>query len=390
MKKVTKSMIISLSGVLLIGCTQHKENNEPVSKVHESMSVSKKPKVSIEHAKTQEVVSKKKLKEDVIDYDVVYKDILNRYAHYMKLKNEGNLKKYLEAIKTAEKKENFMLMNFYESPSDFLMKYDYVDINHDGKKELIIGNEGIIFAIYYLTDDIASMGNNYPQFAVAGGVAATRGGTRISLNIYQDGTIIVTNIPGVNVESYQLTSHKLEKQREETIENYDEDSIKAAVGVTALQVDLSQFTWKSLPEVKDVGATDIQSTTMNIDAISEGDFSSIAGTWQRSTGQKITFDNNGTLNEGQHVALDISNIKTNGFLESSMAPNNPAPGSQGLTFIPAGVKFHPYATFMKHMDETEAQEKIDSFIDPSDITKDRIWMGQRIPLGDNEFYYKVD
>ena len=110
---------------------------------------------------------------------------------------------------------------------------------------------------------------------------------------------------------------------------------------------------------------------LDLQAIKNGDYTSIKGTWVNRLGYTLIFDENGLVSDKEVV--DFSRLKDeNGILRVGIQPKEPGPGGAVLAFIPAGVTF-PYSTS-----------------DPSQIDRDRLWAGQALSDDPADFYYKLD
>ncbi|MGT2929187.1 DUF6287 domain-containing protein [Streptococcus dentasini] len=84
------------------------------------------------------------------------------------------------------------------------------------------------------------------------------------------------------------------------------------------------------------------SSSINVSAIANGDFSSVAGTWQNANGDTLVFDNNGLVSDTQFIqSQGVSGEKalfTIGQKDSEV-------GSAALFMIPKGVASTAGATF---------------------------------------------
>ena len=110
---------------------------------------------------------------------------------------------------------------------------------------------------------------------------------------------------------------------------------------------------------------------LNLQAIQNGDYTTLKGTWANRLGYSLKFNENGLVSDNETV--DFSRLKDeNGILRVGIQPKIPGPGGAVLAFIPAGVTF-PYSTS-----------------DPSQIDYDRLWVGQSIANDPASFYYKID
>ena len=120
---------------------------------------------------------------------------------------------------------------------------------------------------------------------------------------------------------------------------------------------------------------------MDINAIQNGDFSSIAGTWKNGKGYTMTFDKNGLVSDTERVDIENSKV-TDGYLKSSTGPKSGVGvGGGAIAFLPKGVSLTGSV-----MSSSETAD------DQSDKTKERLWMGQQLngTTDDSYFFYKVD
>ncbi|WP_225750129.1 DUF6287 domain-containing protein [Streptococcus sp. Marseille-Q4154] len=98
-------------------------------------------------------------------------------------------------------------------------------------------------------------------------------------------------------------------------------------------------------------------------AILNGDFSTVAGTWRNGIGHEFTFDKKGLVNAGN---INKASIGSDGSISFSISTG--ATG-YGMTIYPAGAT-------IKWVD--------------SDLSKNRIIAGQNAPHSSKQVYYKVD
>lgn len=110
---------------------------------------------------------------------------------------------------------------------------------------------------------------------------------------------------------------------------------------------------------------------LDLQAIKNGDYTTLKGTWVNRLGYTLIFDENGLVSDTEVV--EFSRLKEeNGFLRVGVQPKIPAPGGYVLAIIPARVTLS-YSTS-----------------DPSQIDRDRLWAGQSIADNPADFYYKID
>lgn len=109
--------------------------------------------------------------------------------------------------------------------------------------------------------------------------------------------------------------------------------------------------------------TNAKSQKIDEQAILNGDFTTVSGTWRNENGQKFTFDKNGLVNSGKIEKVGIGN---NGSINFSIQA-----GSTGY-----GMSIYPAGTTITWVD--------------SDLSKNRLIAGQVAPSSSKEVFYKVD
>ena len=109
--------------------------------------------------------------------------------------------------------------------------------------------------------------------------------------------------------------------------------------------------------------THSKSQKIDEQAILNGDFSTLVGTWRNGLGQEFTFDKNGLVNSGN---IEKSSIGNDGSINFSVRTGNTG---FGMIIYPAG-------TTMKWVD--------------SDPSKNRLIAGQAAPTSSEQVFYKVD
>ena len=122
-----------------------------------------------------------------------------------------------------------------------------------------------------------------------------------------------------------------------------------------------------------------KSSGMNIQEIQNGDFSSIAGTWKNGLGWVLEFDKDGLTGKG--FVTDGSGVvdrinPDHGYISGGIHSSKPnTAGGAAISFLPAGTPMKP--------DSNQNS-------DPSDTSKDRIWVGQQYIWDTDSFFYRVD
>lgn len=126
-------------------------------------------------------------------------------------------------------------------------------------------------------------------------------------------------------------------------------------------------------------ASSKKSSGMNLQEIQNGNFSSIAGTWENGLGWTLEFNKDGLTGKG--FVTDGSGvvdrvISDHGYISGGIHSSNPnTAGGAAISFLPAGTAMKPDS---------------DQNSDPSDTSKDRIWVGQQYIWNSNSFFYRVD
>lgn len=116
---------------------------------------------------------------------------------------------------------------------------------------------------------------------------------------------------------------------------------------------------------------------MDLEAIANGDYSSIAGVWQDAKGNKLVFNNKGLVSqelEGYGASLTDYGTASEGIYGGR-------DGGFLLEYIPAGVTIG---------DQVDDQGQV-VFKDTSDASKNRLWsgVGQASFAEQGSFYYHV-
>lgn len=146
-----------------------------------------------------------------------------------------------------------------------------------------------------------------------------------------------------------------------TTEQVSTTSTTATTSLTTSQDSVTTIT-EEKPSTQQEQA---QSKSQEIDAqaIQNGDFSTLVGTWRNGFGQEFTFDKNGLVNSGNIEKVSLGNDGSINFSVRS--------GNTGF-----GMSVYPAGTTMKWVD--------------SDSSKNRLIAGQSVPTNSEQVFYKVD
>ena len=109
--------------------------------------------------------------------------------------------------------------------------------------------------------------------------------------------------------------------------------------------------------------TNAESQKIDEQAILNGDFSTLVGTWRNGLGQEFTFDKNGLVNSGNIEKVSKGN---HGTIEFSVRSG----------FTGYGMSVYPAGLIIDGLD--------------SDLSKNRLTAGQAAPTSSEQVFYKVD
>ncbi len=212
--------------------------------------------------------------------------------------------------------------------------YAYYDIDGNGQDELFSGryweSTGTIefAALYYDNNGVADF--------LAQSYVATAGGYREAANIYTDGTIITAKWTSTGTEmedtQYQLRA-----------DNSGIDTIKNATVPIGKDVELTDYFDVKNKETFDFSVLDWQplvseqanSDDLDVNQILNGDYTSLAGTWENGRGQTFEFSDEGML-EGMNISSPRES--SYGTVTLACGAANGAPGGFAIEVYPTGVK----------------------------------------------------
>ena len=109
--------------------------------------------------------------------------------------------------------------------------------------------------------------------------------------------------------------------------------------------------------------TNAKSQKIDEQAILNGDFSTLVGTWRNGLGQEFTFDKNGLVNSGN---IEKVRMGSHGTIEFSIRDGI---SGYGMSIYPAGL-------IMDGLD--------------TDLTRNRLIAGQAAPTRSEQVFYRVD
>lgn len=121
----------------------------------------------------------------------------------------------------------------------------------------------------------------------------------------------------------------------------------------------------------------LQTIQMDLEAISQGDFTSIIGTWKNSHGQTLNFNTFGLVNEGLALA-EYGSFEGGMYMVSVNPTNGAGVGAFALSMVPAGT--------------TISESYLQDTSDVSDTSQDRMFATQALVPAEalkNDTYYRV-
>ena len=173
-------------------------------------------------------------------------------------------------------------------------------------------------------------------------------------------------IPIALISSLFLFNHK--KQDTEAVNATTELVSTTSTTATSTITTSSTTTQDSVTTTEEKPSTQEEQTnaeSQKIDeqAILNGDFSTLVGTWRNGLGKEFTFDKNGLVDSGNIEKVSIGN---DGSINFSIRAG----------FSGYGMSVYPAGTTMKWVD--------------SDSSKNRLIAGQSAPTRSEQVFYKVD
>ena len=173
-------------------------------------------------------------------------------------------------------------------------------------------------------------------------------------------------IPIVLISFMFFFNHK--KQDTEAVNATTEQVSTTSTTATSTTTTSSTTTQDSVTTTEEKLSTQEEQTnakSQKIDeqAILNGDFSTLVGTWRNGLGQEFTFDKNGLVNSGNIEKVSMGN---HGTIEFSVRSG----------FTGYGMSVYPAGLIIDGLD--------------SDLSKNRLTAGQAAPTSSEQVFYKVD
>lgn len=277
----------------------------------------------------------------------------------------------------SEVKDNINLTaNVYAGMAERSQAFTYamVDMDKNGIDELIVSskNGSEILDIFTLKDQkVIRLTNAENKMQMLG--------TRFKAYLLEDGKLYTQWNPFAGDPQTIHTIWKLNSSGDK-LEKVKESKTEDEVSPGA-RMNLSSLTWKSVTEkfaAPSSSTSKTVSSKMDINAIKNGDFSSIEGRWSKGNGgEDLVFSKDGLVAPEQFTVEVAESEIVNDFLRARYS--GPSFGVF-IQFIPAGVRIP---------DETSMDGLIS---DASDISKDRIIYRASFPVHNKpeQFLYRVE
>lgn len=283
------------------------------------------------------------------------------------------LQDYKEALKKeggSFNKENINQFILIAKNNPYLQGASYIlyDFDKNGVDELLIAttsndNKHAILDIRTIVDGkVVQVTNEENQLGFIG--------ERMNIFPREDGSF--TYIGAASAKDHVYAHYKW-NETGSTLERVKEGTTPDVLEGLAPEMKFSEKNWYPVqwyittPEKQ----KEMAKAKLDIQAIKNGDYTTLKGTWVNRLGYTLIFDENGLVSNTE--TIEFSRLKEeNSFLRVGVQPKTSGPGGYVLAIIPAGVTLS-YSTS-----------------DPSQIDRDRLWAGQSIADNPADFYYKID
>ena len=240
------------------------------------------------------------------------------------------------------------------------ISYSLYDLNNDGSPELLIALKDNNNS-YTLLDIYSNSSGKLVRLTKKGNHLEQIGHQRTTLTIRQDNSLFLST--PINKE---FILYKVNKDATDLEKISETNKLEEALKFPK-EFDLPELQWKPVSDSPTISKEKNDKISMDLDAIKNGDFSSIAGTWKNGYGIILTFDKNGLVSDTEKLGTPR--------VERDLFTIGVSTGTSGysIMLLPAGKKFT--------MGPGE---------DPSNQSVDRIWAGQGTSGDPREFFYKVN
>ena len=297
------------------------------------------------------------------DY-TLYNPVLKEYAKVL----DGSSTSHTEVNLKANLKNGY--------PNEYSgLQYSLYDLDQDGTDELLIALK--TYSNYYDLLDIRTLKNGEVIRLTNAENNLDFIGERVHFNPLEDGYFQLST--RISYNQIQLKLYKLNQDGTQ-LELVSESDTEEGLGTKPPSLDIRSFSWKSVTSlISEESSFPSESKGMDISAIQNGDFSSVAGTWKNRTGIEFTFDKNGLVSDYSQISIEHAK-EIDHYLKASSVSKDGGAGA-AIAFLPAGIPIT--------MSVTSSTDN--GYTDSSDITQDRLWFGHQLINGSTEgFFYKVE
>lgn len=377
---VSKMAVLLLCASLLGACNQSSQGTK-TSQTSKSSASSQKSQTKKSKASSSSSEEKK------VDYSL-YDGVIDKYAEVMgssSVTPAADINPEARAIyETTDKGIT------YQSQGYQGIGYTLVDLDKNGTDELVISllhkDENSLLDIYTIKDKKLIRLTSADQ-------GMDKIGVHQAVRLLPDGKFLFVAGPSMFNRTFLVYQINAAGDSLENI--FTTESLNEAQEKFGKELDLKSYDWtlvtdrpgapktstssSSSADSSQAKAATPASTGMDIAAIQNGDFSSIAGTWQNAKGYTYTFDSNGLVSDKTYVNLSRATVE-NGILKAYEDPTSPGPGGAVLYFIPKGVSLPDVVSGGQ------------TYADASDASRDRVYGTQNdINQAMNDYFmYKVD
>ena len=314
---------------------------------------------------TQTTVAPKPVATDYTLYNSVLKDYKEVVENVTKHQNDHSKIKHNDNVNSIA----YLVKKEFDSPG---ISYTLYDFDKDNVDELVISMDSskenhYILDIYTISDGkLIRVKNRENKLDMIG--------ERMQISPLEDGTFLYICVGTSRDHGY--IHYKL-NDKGDALEEIQEIITDNNVKTLSPKIDLKQKEWKptqwyiTAPEKQ----KEVAQKKLDIQAIQNGDYSSLKGTWVDGTGHTFIFDEKGLVDENYEMKLSYFK-EHKGTLIGGYGPKNSPVGGAAVYIIPGGVPM--------------TADRNDTFIDPIQTDKDRIFAGQQFPRYDYEFHYRID
>ena len=292
------------------------------------------------------------------DYKEVVENVTKHQNDHSKIKHNVNVNSIAYLVKKG-----------FDSPG---ISYTLYDFDKNDVQELVISmdsskDDHYILDIYTISNGkLIRLTNRENKLDMIG--------ERMNIFPLEDGTF--SYIGAGTARDHEYIHYKF-NDNGDALEEITKGTTEDVIKNLPPKLDLKQKEWKptqwyiTSPEKQ----KEVAKKKLDIQAIQNGDYSSLKGTWVDGTGHTFIFDEKGLVDENYEMKLSYFK-EYKGTLIGGYGPKNSPVGGAAVYIIPGGVPM--------------TADRNDTFVDPIQTDKDRIFAGQQFPRFASEFHYRID